>query len=309
MASIFVATSRGCQVFSSDGEGKLELPGHPVWAIAPDVGGACVAVVDGNQIWRRSAAAEWSLVATADITLVSIVSVNGTIFAGNGTMIRGGTSDAVLVRVMPNNEVERVTGLDNTPGRATWVGNGPPLHVRSLTATADGSAIMAAVHVGGIPRTADGGKTWSPTIPIQFDVHEVRSHPSSPLVAAATAVGLCVSSDGGRNWTVIKEGLPITNSLAVAVLDDEILFSIQDGPFAERSQIWRWRIGGKRVEQVRQGLPEWLKGKVDTAHLAAGKGQAALVDNGGDLWLSKSGSTGWECVVKGLQDAFGIQIL
>jgi hypothetical protein len=287
MAYILVATSRGCQVFSSDGEAKLELPGRAVWAIAPDVAGACVAIVDENQIWRRSASAEWSRVATTDFALSSIVSVNGTIFAGS-------TIDAFLVRITPSNAVERVPGFDNTPGRAKWVGNGPPLQVRSLTSTSDGSAIVAAVHVGGIPRSTDGGKTWSPTIPIQYDVHEVQAHPSSRLVAAAAAVGLLISTDGGGHWKVIKEGLEITNSLAVAVLGDEVLFSIQDGPFAERSQIWRWQINGRGVEQVRQGLPEWLKGKVDTAHIAAGAGQAALVDNGGDLWVSKSGSTGWE---------------
>jgi hypothetical protein len=144
---------------------------------------------------------------------------------------------------------------------------------------------------------------------VAFDVHEVRTHPSLPIVAAAAAVGLCVSNDDGRNWRVIAEGLKLTNSLAVAVLPDHVLFSIQDGPFADRSQIWRWQINGNRIEQVREGLPQWLKGKVDTAHIAAGKGQAAVVDGGGDLWLSRAGSTGWDRIATDLQYAFGVQIL
>ena len=158
-------------------------------------------------------------------------------------------------------------------------------------------------------RSTDGGKTWAPTIPIEFDVHEVRAHSSSPFVAAAAAVGLCVSIDDGRNWTVIADGLEVTNSLAVAVLPDEVLFSIQDGPFADQSQIWRWGINGHRLEQVRQGLPRRLKGKVDTGHLAANGRQAAVVDGGGDLWLSSVGSTGWVRVATGLQYAFGVLIL
>lgn len=302
MTSVLIATSMGCRVFRDDGNEKLELPGQQVWAITPDVGGACVAIVNDKEIWRRSASAEWSHVATADIALASITSVSGKIFAGS-------MSDAVMISISGTNQVEPVLGFDRVPGRSEWFGNGPPLHVRSLAATADGDAIMAAVHVGGIPRSADGGITWAPTIPVKFDVHEVRAHPSSPLVAAAAAVGLCVSRDGGRNWKVIADGLEVTNSLALAVLPDEVLFSIQDGPFAERSQIWRWRIDGQSVEQVRQGLPAWLKGKVDTAHFAADKHEAAIVDGGGDLWLSKSGSTGWECIATGLVDALGVQIL
>ena len=301
MPLVLVATGAGCRVFSGDGGDTVELPDRFVWAIAHDIEGGCVAIVDGKEIWRRSASGEWSPVATAEVALASIASLNGKIFAGS-------MEGAVMVSVTSSNEVEHLIGFDNVPGRSAWFGNGPPLHVRSLTATADGGAILAAVHVGGIPRSTDGGKTWAPTIPIEFDVHEVRAHPSSPLVAAAAAVGLCVSKDDGQNWIVMADGLELTNSLAVAVLPEEVLFSIQDGPFAERSQIWRWPINGQRVEQVRQGLPPWLKGKVDTGHIAAHNGQAALVDGGGDLWLSRVGSTGWDRIATGLQHAFGVQI-
>jgi hypothetical protein len=302
MALVLVATGAGCRVFSTDGDETVELPGQCMWAIARDLGGSCLAIVDGQEIWRRSAAAEWLLVATAESTLTSIAAVNGKIFAGL-------TEEAAIVSINPSNEVERLQSFDNVPGRSEWFGNGPPLHVRAITATADAGTIMAAVHVGGIPRSTDGGKTWAPTIPVAFDVHEVRTHPSLPIVAAAAAVGLCVSNDDGRNWRVIAEGLELTNSLAVAVLPDHVLFSIQDGPFADRSQIWRWQINGNRIEQVREGLPQWLKGKVDTAHIAAGKGQAAVVDGGGDLWLSRAGSTGWDRIATDLQYAFGVQIL
>jgi hypothetical protein len=63
------------------------------------------------------------------------------------------------------------------------------------------------------------------------------------------------------------DGLELKDSLAVAVLENEVLFSVQDGPFAKCSQVWRWRIGSKGLEAVRNGLPEWLEGKVDTAKL------------------------------------------
>jgi hypothetical protein len=222
----------------------------------------------------------------------------------------GGMDEAVIVRSSASGKPERLEGFDNVPGRTEWFGNGPPLGVRSLTATADGTALLAAVHVGGIPRSSDRGETWTPTVPVIFDVHEVCAHPSLPnTVVAAAAVGLCVSQDGGRNWNALSEGLEMTSSLAVAVLDEDALFSIQDGPFARRSQVWRWRIGGERVEQVRDGLPEWLDGKIDTAHIAAGGGRAAVVDAGGNLWLSAAGSRGWERIATDLGYAFGLSIV
>ena len=70
--------------------------------------------------------------------------------------------------------------------------------------------------------------------------------------------------------------MEITNSLALAVLETEVLFSVQDGPFAKQSQIWRWPVNGGALQPVRQGLPERLEGKVDTAQIASGGGRAAL---------------------------------
>jgi len=303
MAMVLLATDFGCRTLTEAGEGATELAGHEVSGFAPEAGGTCLAIVDSREIWRRSLTGLWSRVAVAEIALQSVVSVGGTIFAG-------GMDEAALVRFLPNGTGERLDGFDETPGRGDWRAGGPPLGVRSLAATMDGAAILAAVHVGGIPRSGDGGASWTPTIPILWDVHEVRGHPTLPnLAAAATAVGLCVSEDGGQNWRVFSEGPETPNSLAVAVLEREVLFSIQDGPFASRSQIWRWRIGGQAIEQVRDGLPEWLDGKVDTGWIAAGAGRAAVLDRGGNLWLSAEGSAGWRRIETGVPYSFGLAIL
>jgi hypothetical protein len=138
----------------------------------------------------------------------------------------------------------------------------------------------------------------------------VRAHPALPnIVGAAAAVGLCVSHNGGHTWEIVSEGLELKYSLAVAVLHDEVLFSISDGPFAKQSRIWRWRIGSERVEQVREGLPEWLDGKVDTAQIAASSECAAFVDGGGKLWLSEAGSKGWKCLAADIPYPFGLLVL
>ena len=303
MAVVLVATSSGFRTFTAPGEGEVELAGRRVWAVAPESGGTCVAVVDGNEIWRRDVTGAWSKVATASIGLQSIASIDGTLFCG-------GMDEAEIVRIPAGGQPERLGGLDKVQGRSEWFSSGPPLGVRALTATADFSAVLAAVHVGGIPLSLDRGETWKSTIPIAFDVHDVRAHPSLVhIVAAATAVGLCVSQDGGRNWNVFSDGLEVKGSLAVAVLHEEVIFSIQDGPFAKRSQVWRWRIDGKRLEHVRDGLPEWMDGKVDTGKIVTGRGRAAIADQCGNLWLSREGSSGWVCIARGLPDVSGLLVL
>jgi hypothetical protein len=263
--------------------------------------GSCLAIVEETQIWTRHPGGVWSLFAQAEIALQSLASSAGAVFAG-------GMNEAALLRVSTAGEVERLTAFDATPGREEWFAGGPPLGVRSLAATGD--AVLAAVHVGGIPRSVDGGLSWAPTIPVMFDVHELSVNAALPsFAAAACAVGLVVSRNGGATWKLFEEGLDGTTSLAVAALAEETLFSVQDGPFATRSQVWRWRLGAGRVEQVRDGLPEWLDGKVDTGHIAAGAGRAAVADGGGSLWLSREGSRGWERVASDLGYVFGVAIV
>ena len=304
MPLVLAATKYGCRVFDGSAEADVELENRPIAALAPEPDGTCVAVVEGRELWRRSADGTWSRVATAPANLESVLVADHTIYCG-------ALEGAELFRCVDAAAPERLEGFDNVPGRDEWHAGGPPLSVRSLTATADGHALMAAVHVGGIARSTDRGQTWTPTIPIEFDVHEVRAHRSLPVVAAAAAVGLCVSHDDGENWKVLADGLDPAYSLAVALLEDEVLFSVQDGPFPDRSQIWRWNIAidENRLEQVRDGLPRFLEGKVDSAHLAAHDGRTALIDGGGNLWLSSNGSRDWQRIADDLQHAYGVVLL
>jgi len=72
------------------------------------------------------------------------------------------------------------------------------------------------VHVGGILRTEDRGETWTPTIDIDADVHQVRAHPDRPeLVLASAAIGLCRSDDAGLTWRVLAENLPPVSAVII----------------------------------------------------------------------------------------------
>ena len=308
---VLVAGLDGIPSFSDVGEDTKELPGRNVTALAVDSTGVCLALVNGHDIWRRESGRAWSMVARSDSPLQSLAGVDENIFAG-------GLEEAALFRVT-HGSVERLTGFDRTPGREHWFAGGPPLGVRSLAVTHQ-RTLLAAVHVGGVPRSIDDGATWKPTMPVMLDVHEVAAHPSQPDVAvAAAAVGLCVSRDDGQSWVVVSDGLPAAfqqrsgdsemTSLAVAALGDEVLFSVQSGPFAKRSQLWRWRSSSGETSSVQDGLPQWLEGKVDTGKLAAGDGRFAVADQSGNLWLSTEGSSGWRQIARRLPDLSAIILL
>jgi hypothetical protein len=79
--------------------------------------------------------------------------------------------------------LDPIDGFGDVEGRDAWFAGsaivngqslGPPLGIRSVAATSNGSILFANVNVGGIPRSMDDGRTWQPTIDINSDVHEVR---------------------------------------------------------------------------------------------------------------------------------------
>lgn len=197
--TILVATWReGLHAVTGDGRAQ-EISNQPVRGLAPDGRGGALAIVGRHSLCRRAPNGDWTTVATSGFELSCCMTVQDTIYVG--------TDDARMLRLGPGADgFEPIGGFDRVPGRDAWFAGsaivngqrvGPPLGIRSVAANANGSILFANVHVGGIPRSIDGGRTWQPTLDIRCDVHEVRTHPSDPrLVAAASAIGLPNSGSG-----------------------------------------------------------------------------------------------------------------
>ncbi len=253
--TILVSTWRD-GLFAVSGHGRAqEIPDQPVRGLAPDGRGGALAIVGPHSLCRRAPGGEWSTIATSEFELSCCMAVRDTIYVG--------TDDARMLRLsQAAGLLDTLDGFDSVAGRDTWFAGsaivngqrlGPPLGIRSLAANSNGSILFANVHVGGIPRSLDGGKTWQPTIEINSDVHEVRAHPTNPdIVAAAAAVGLCISRDSGATWIIEREGLHAPHCSAVAFSGDDILFSASTDPFAAQGRIYRrplragWQHSGRR---------------------------------------------------------------
>ena len=275
---------------------RREMAEQSVTGLAPDRNSGVLAIVGGRSLCRRLADGEWRTLATGESELSCCVAVGDAIYVG--------TDDAHVLRVGANGTFEQLAGFDAVAGRDKWYAGtalidgrlvGPPLGVRSITATCNDTVLLANVHVGGIPRSTDGGVTWQPTIDIDNDVHEVCAHPTRPdIVIAAAAIGLCVSEDGGATWTIEQEGLHAPYCSAVAFAGDDILVSASAGHFAAQGAIYRRPIDGDvGLLPVGGGLPRWIEGIADTGCIATRGSAVAVVDRAGNLYMSEDVGRTW----------------
>lgn len=271
-----------------------------------DVGGPVTAIAAGDGIWavvgdhgivRSDGRERWSRVA-------SIPGLAIRCLLPLGEEALAGTAEAHLYGIA-SGVAERVEAFEDVRGRDGWYTpwGGPP-DTRSLAAAGDGT-IFANVHVGGIPKSPDGGMTWRPTIDVDADVHEVVCH--EDLVLAACAQGLAVSADGGESWRVDSEGLHGRYCRAVAATPEAILVSASTGPFTDRAAVYMRPLRSDAAfSKCGGGLPEWFGSNIDSHHLAADGERVALGGADGDVWVSYDHGESWELAAKGLPDLSGL---
>jgi hypothetical protein len=292
----------GIHVFSDTGR-RHELTGRAVHGLARDADGHALAIVDGRSLCRRAATGEWTVLAQGETPLACAVAVGPRIYVG--------TDDARVLRLTKSGVLEPLGTFDAVQGRTSWfaggveidgVWMGPPLGVRSLTATADRAILLANVHVGGVPRSDDGGVTWHATIAVESDVHQVLAHPSDPnVVVAATAAGLGVSQDAGRTWVIETEGLPSAYCSAVMFNGSEVLVSASPDHFAAAGGVYRRALSSPgTLAPIGGGFPANTVGIVDTGCMDSNASTLAIADQGGNLYVSSDGGGAWSRHAAGL---------
>jgi hypothetical protein len=300
--ALLVATwDNGLVSFQGDAL-RREMAGRPVRGLSADGRGGALAIVDGHRLCRRSPDGDWTELARSEDELSCCVPLGDSIFLG--------TDDARILRVGPDGRADPLPGFEAVAGRETWYAGaalvdgrlmGPPLGIRSIDATCDGGALLANVHVGGIPRSTDFGGSWQPTIEVDADVHQVCAHPEDPRLAiAAAAAGLCISRDGGASWTIDGDGLHADYCSAVAFGKAHLFVAASTDHFAREGALYRGRIDGSGpLERLGSGLPEWLDGIVDTGCLAARGAVVAAIDRAGHIHVSRDDGDSWTAAASG----------
>ncbi len=173
-----------------------------------------------------------------------------------------------------------------------------------------GSRVYAAVEVGGVLRSDDGGQSWRlaegssgqpnfnrPTEPmIHADVHSIYVHPSSTeLVYAPTGGGFYRSSDGGKTWRLHYDCY-----VRAAWIDpqdsDHILLGPADG-VDRGGRIEESRDGGETWAMSSDGLPvPWPRHMVERFE-QTGEYMIAVLSNGEVLSRPIQGGT-WKKILE-----------
>jgi photosystem II stability/assembly factor-like uncharacterized protein len=206
---------------------------------------------------------------------------------------------------------EALDGLLELPSRPTW--SFPPRpwtsHVRWIAPSPhDASLLLAGIELGGVMRSADGGRTWEDHRPgAQRDVHCLAWHPRVEGRAyEAGGGGSAYSVDGGETWMQADDGRDRNYTWALAVdpeAPDVWYVSASTGPFAAhgrgdpQAHLYRRRIG-EPWAALGGGLPNPLPAMPYALVTAPGRLFAGLAD--GQLWESADRGDTWRgCPIVG----------
>jgi photosystem II stability/assembly factor-like uncharacterized protein len=217
-------------------------------------------------------------------------------------------------------------GLRQVPGVEKWTFPGPPHqgHVKCLAFDPRRSdTIYAAVEVGGFLRSTDGGNSWQTVAGLNPDAHRVLVVPSDPgkvyLVMPTTngaptdIAGVCVSRDGGENWTSLTPRdfrIGYVDPILVHPADGMMIFTAgaKTGPGTWRkthtadARIARSRDGGKNWDILTGGLPEHIRGNIEGMAMDAWNGGFALFagTTDGEVFCSTDEGERWQKIIQGI---------
>jgi photosystem II stability/assembly factor-like uncharacterized protein len=171
------------------------------------------------------------------------------------------------------------------------------------------SRIYAAVEVGGVLVSEDGGKSWrladgsdgKPDMNrelgtlIHPDVHSITVHPSSSdLVTAATGGGIYRSTDGGRSWKSLYRCY--IRAIWVDPGDAQHIIAGPADGVSRNGRIEQSFDGGKTWQPASDGMQvPWRRHMVER-FFQKDKDLFAVLSNG-ELWSKRLGESKWHHIL------------
>lgn len=298
--SICVGTSAG--LFNFNGIFNHQLKAQEIRCIQEDPEGSYWAISDRRSIIKKTPDTGWEKV--EDIPegeALCLLPLKDQLLVG--------TSQPSLFS-LKEKKFNKITGFEKVPGRENWsnpAGDNP--HVRSFAAGNDGE-IFINIHVGGILKTTGSFKEFSPTIDVDADAHQVLYDEDTGWLYAATARGVGVSKNKGKNWDFIDQGLHAPYCRAVANTENNIFISASTGPSTEDSKIYRMdKRSLKKAEPGMAGLPQKFQGNINTYCLYARGQDVIFASASGELFYSNNEANDWKMISRELGHCFSVYFI
>lgn len=253
------------------------------------------AVLEGRELQRSDDGVRWSHAGKLEgLRLTALLPTAAGLLVG--------TSGAHLY-VLQEGRLGPLSSFDTAPGRDGWYNPASSRpDVRSLSQAPSG-ALFVNVHVGGILRSEDEGKTWAPTLDVNADVHQVLFDAGSKRLLAAAARGFGASDDQGQHWKFETRGLHASYLRAVTVAGDTVLVTASTGPFSSNAAVYRKPVRGDApFERCVQGLPSSFSENIDTFCLGASGSAVAFGTSSGHLYLSLDEGARWSLMTEELPE-------
>jgi photosystem II stability/assembly factor-like uncharacterized protein len=198
-----------------------------------------------------------------------------------------GTKPAQLLTSTDGQTWSKNDALSDFPGRKDWNGGAAGLILHTIVPSMDDpQKLWLGISAAGVFASEDGGARWErrnrlsnahdcgdhhhPAAPRDGEtghcVHNMmRANGAGDLLYQQNHHGVWRSSDGGRSWDDITDGLPSTFGFPIRVhpRDPETLWTIPlNGDDAGRyppdaaAAVWKSTDGGKSWSAKRDGLPQ-----------------------------------------------------
>ena len=272
------------------------------------------ATADGGETWRES----WAGV--ADRRVMS-VAVSPSHRAAAVSVVYAGTEPSNLYRSEDGGETwQLLPELRRLESEPRW--SFPPRpwthHVSTIALhPTDPDALVVGIELGGVMRSADGGRTWIDHNPqAHSDAHQLLTHPLAPdRVYEVAGQGIAVSPDRGHSWRRLDDGLDRHYAWAIAAdpADPDLWYaSVSRGPYAAhgrgdgQSLLVRSRGDGWSAIDRWGDAPELRRMPYALAALPEQPGRLLVGLRGGSMLVTDDAGETWSALAPAVGDVIAL---